>query len=79
MKKLNNVLLMVSILVMLNGCWLIKQPTGDAVTRVCPEYPVPSVEVVEILGPIANEEQAVKDWFNQLYKLQRSLDTCQPE
>ena len=51
---------------MLSGC--VK------VSSVCPTFPVPEQEVVEMVQDLGSE--AVDSWMVELYKLQLKLEEC---
>lgn len=43
-------------------------------SNVCPEFPVPSEEVVDRLEEL--NDPAVNDWGNRLLRLQEKLEVC---
>jgi hypothetical protein len=46
---------------------------------VCPEYPLPSEHVMEVMDKLAQEDREVWEWGNRLYDLCVKLGTCEDE
>ena len=53
---------------------LITLLSGCGKTSVCPEFPTPSPEAAQAMHRLSQENDAVKEWGNQLLKLQEKLD-----